>query len=375
MFRQKHFLYAAMLLALAAGCAKEQDTQKENTHEQSQDDPVLTEILKEGYSRKEIVAFEDRYVVQGDIIFYKEGHDPSGHGPHTEQARSPYLVAPAYRHINVYLNAGSFSSVNLSSILDNVIASYNAVGSGIQMTRVYAAASADITVVRNNSLGTGVCGQAGFPYSNGRAFNTVYISETTLLTYGITSTAQLTMLVAHELGHCVGLRHTNWQPQGESSAIPIPSTPNTDGSSVMNGSTCGYNWGGFSYYDQIALKSLYSPTLGGSNTLTAGQQLNQGQLIRSADGRFVFVMQGDGNAVIYYYNVALWSTNTANQPDNDRIIMQGDGNLVIYNTSNVARWNSVTAGYPGSYLVMQDDGNLVIYQGSTARWSSNTSGW
>lgn len=374
MFKQKYLFYVVLLITLAIGCSKNKDADKVTGTEQTTGDPVLKRILKEGYTQKEIVELKDRYIVQGDIIFFKGVKDHED-GPTTEQARSPYLIAPAYRNISVYLNAGSFSSINLSTILDNVIAAYNAVGSGIQMTRTYTASAADITVVQNSGIGASVCGQAGFPYSTGRAFNTVYISESTLLTYSITSASQLTLLVAHELGHCLGLRHTNWQPQGESAAIPIPSTPSSDAASVMNGSTCGYTWSGFSAYDQIALKSLYPVTLGGTNVLNPGDQLTQGQLIRSADGRFIVVMQGDGNLVLYYYNVPLWSSVTCCNSAINRAIMQGDGNLVLYDTGNAAHWSSNTHGYNGSYAVIQDDGNFVIYQGSTPRWSSNTAGY
>lgn len=368
MLRHTYLFYIVLLITLAIGCSKE-NTKETISPIANGDNPVLKRILKEGYSPSEIEELPDRYIVQHDIIFYKKEPGQNTAGPNTEQARSPYLVAPAYRNINVFLD-GSFT-FNLSSILDNVIAAYNAVGSGIQMTRVYSSAAANITITQN-SLQLGICGQAGFPFSNGQPFNTVYISEYTLRYYGLTSTAQLTMLLAHELGHCIGLRHTNWQPQGEASAIPIPSTPTADGASIMNGGTCGANWGGLSYYDKIALLSLYPVTLGGSNNLQPGQQLLQGEMIRSTDGRFFLLMQADGNLVLYYYNVALWHTHTYGNPSINRVVMQADGNFVLYDTNNVAHWNSETYRYPGAFITLQDDGNLVIYQNSIAPWNSRT---
>jgi hypothetical protein len=376
MLKQKYFLYPVLLLTLAIGCSKENTTQqKETTDQTNNEDPLLTMLLKEGFNKKEIVEFEDRYVVEGDIAFFKKDYASSlsGTKPTTEQARTPFLVAPAYRTVNVYLNAASFS-INLNSIVDNVIASFNAVGTGsLQMTRVSDPASAHISIVRNNSLPLGVCGQAGFPYSSGQPFNTVNISETTLFTYGITSTAQLTQLIAHEVGHCIGLRHTNWQALGESPAgIHIPSTPNGDAASVMNGATCGSSWAGFSYNDQVALRSLYN-VLGGTDHLNTGDQLQTNQLIRSQDGRFILIMQGDGNLVLYYYNIGLWSSNTTTGVPGFAV-NQSDGNFVVYQ-NGVGRWSSnTTTGIPG-IVVMQNDGNLVVYQNGVGRWSSNTAGY
>jgi hypothetical protein len=376
MLRQKCFFYAALLLTLAISCTKEKGMQKQDVPVQADnDDPVLKRILKEGFNRKEIVELEDRYVVEGDIAFFKEGYGPklTGAGPVTEQARTPYLVAPAYRNVNVYLDAASFS-INLNSIVDNVIAAFNAVGTGsLHMNRVTNPAGAHITIVRNNSLPLGVCGQAGFPFSNGQPFNTVNISETTLFTYGITSTAQLTQLIAHEIGHCIGLRHTNWQALGENpGGIHIPATPNGDAASVMNGASCGSSWAGFSFNDQVALRALYN-VLGGTDHLNTGDQLQTNQLIRSQDGRFILIMQSDGNLVLYYYNVGLWSSNTTTGIPGVAI-NQPDGNFVVYQ-NGVGRWSSnTTTGVPG-VVVMQDDGNLVVYQNGVGRWSSNTAGY
>src|SRR3954471_14397097 len=107
----QYLFYVVLLISLAIGCSKE-STQKPTPSK----DPVLERILKEGYAKSDIEELPDRYIVQHDIIFYKK--EPVQGGVTTEQARSPYLVAPAYRNINIYLD-GSFSTINLSGILDN----------------------------------------------------------------------------------------------------------------------------------------------------------------------------------------------------------------------------------------------------------------
>ena len=96
----------------------------------------------------------------------------------------------------------------------------------------------------------------------------------------------------------------------------------------------------------------------------------------SADGRFLFVMQSDGNLVLYRTatHYPLWASGT-NGRDVNFVAMQGDGNLVIYNFRGQAVWSSRTDGHPGAFLVVQNDGNVVIYFPNTPPiWATNTAG-
>lgn len=111
---------------------------------------------------------------------------------------------------------------------------------------------------------------------------------------------------------------------------------------------------------------------GGGDRLVGGQMLAPDTQLVSNNGRFRFVYQGDGNAVVYDGNRPLWASNTdGTQPGN--LCMQSDGNLVAYRHGGYAYWASNTDGRYGSCVVMQDDGNLVIYDtGWRPRWASNT---
>ncbi len=107
--------------------------------------------------------------------------------------------------------------------------------------------------------------------------------------------------------------------------------------------------------------------------LNQGMQLTVGQSIWSCDGRFQFVLQTDGNLVLYMSGSPLWSSNTVGSGA-AVAVMQDDGNFVVYTSGGTAVWSSVTAGAGcGTYLVVQNDGNTVIYNGSgTPLWSTNT---
>ena len=103
-----------------------------------------------------------------------------------------------------------------------------------------------------------------------------------------------------------------------------------------------------------------------------GEVLYSNQSITSANGRYKFIYQSDGNLVLYDGGAPLWASNTDGRPVGV-CIMQGDGNLVIYTRGGQPIWASNTDGRPGSRLIVQDDGNVVIYQSDgTAAWATNT---
>ena len=106
--------------------------------------------------------------------------------------------------------------------------------------------------------------------------------------------------------------------------------------------------------------------------MKAGEVLYPGQYITSANGRYKFIYQNDGNLVLYDGSRPLWASSTNGQPGGV-CIMQEDGNLVFYIPVDRPIWASNTAGNPNSRLVVQDDGNMVIYSpNGKAIWATNT---
>jgi hypothetical protein len=111
----------------------------------------------------------------------------------------------------------------------------------------------------------------------------------------------------------------------------------------------------------------------GSDRLNSGETLSNNGYIKSPSGKFMLVMQPDGNLVQYVDGLVNWATNTSGHPGN-WLAMQTDGNLVMYNTSGTAVWWTGTGGQGPSTLYQQDDGNFVVYRNSNGgfTWGSNT---
>jgi hypothetical protein len=139
-----------------------------------------------------------------------------------------------------------------------------------------------------------------------------------------------------------------------------------DGSLFIANSS-GLLWGVGRGPGMVPSQSLPS----GTNELTAGTALFDGQTITA--GNYQLVMQIDGNLVVYVQGGhALWSTGTWGRPG-DWLIMEPDGNLVIYDIEGNPLWTSGTQGNPGAFAVMQIDANFVVYSPSSQPlWASNS---
>ena len=87
--------------------------------------------------------------------------------------------------------------------------------------------------------------------------------------------------------------------------------------------------------------------------------LRPGDVMFSTDRRARFVMQGDGNLVLYRDGRPLWSTRTHGNPG-AFAVLQSDGNFVVYAAGNRPLWHTSTL-YPANAANLVDS-NLVVVQ-------------
>jgi hypothetical protein len=188
------------------------------------------------------------YLIEGDILLTKaQLEDMKGIAPdheliiaNTEHYRTTNVVSTpssGQRVITVRLGSG-FPSY-YSTALDAALARYNSYNLKITFQRVTSGGNIVISGANLGTSGGGcILGQAsGFP-SGGNPSPGFTLSTSSCATSYLNTQAKADEVIAHEIGHCIGFRHTDYmnrsscgQNSNEGSAgvgaIQIPGTPGT----------------------------------------------------------------------------------------------------------------------------------------------------
>ena len=98
----------------------------------------------------------------------------------------------------------------------------------------------------------------------------------------------------------------------------------------------------------------------------------KGESLKSLNGKYTFILQFDGNLVLYCGGRKLWETKTVSA-DIYALYFQFNGNLVIRNKDLSAAWVSNTVDSSANLLLIQDDGNVVISNDNrVTKWATGT---
>ncbi|HSB92344.1 MAG TPA: M57 family metalloprotease, partial [Flavitalea sp.] len=187
-------------------------------------DRVLQQIHELGFSNKDVAVHEDGYLVEGDIVITEKelGTKPSiqllrigGE----EQYRTTNLVKALPRNITVSMS--SKLPASYSAALDEAIGRYNAQGLRITFSRV--ASGGTISLVSGNGS---YLASAGFPTSGGDPYNQVKVNARAI---GNQPQATVASIIAHEMGHCIGFRHTDYMNR----AYSCGGSPTNEGASTV----------------------------------------------------------------------------------------------------------------------------------------------
>lgn len=265
-------LVAALILAAGfTACKKDAKTVQQDTLP----DATVSQIKALGFNADGAKKVPEGYLVEGDIILTESQLSTAPNSPELvvaqeEHYRTNNLVnVSTHPTIKVALSISNSSyQAAFSAALDEAIRRYNAQNLSIHFQRV--SSGADITVVGfyqvSNTLGSSGFPSGGAPYSQIQ-MNTYWYSTST----GSTNVNYIATVMSHEMGHCIGFRHTDYMNRAYScggtavnegsagvGAVYIPGTPSGPSANSWMLACVGSNQNRpFTSADITALNYLY----------------------------------------------------------------------------------------------------------------------
>jgi len=231
---------------------------------------VKDQITALGFTSANAQKIDEGYLVEGDIIITPEllNSSPASQFLRVgdeEQYRTTNLIKSLPRTITVSLDRRIPSAYG--AVLDEMVNRYNALNLQVHFQRVSSGGQITFKVAHGSYLAS-----SGFPDAQGNPYPSVNVNTNAIGT-GTSSTFinYAATIFAHEVGHCIGFRHTDYMnrayscggsPVNEGSsnigAILIPGTPSgPDPNSWMLSCIGGGQNRPFNSNDRTALNYLY----------------------------------------------------------------------------------------------------------------------
>jgi Dual-action HEIGH metallo-peptidase len=271
-----------LVFALCSGVFFSCTDSSDQTNANSVSDQTMSRLINLGFDVKNFVPirFDKGYLVEGDIYLTDSdlaSMKSAGRIAEVEQYRTTNLVsASTVRNITMYAQQGTCNSCYSAGMiagLDEAIRRYNAENLNIRFTRLSTSSGANIvmTRLRKGEEAQGILGSAGFPDAQGNPYSQIKMSGVLESKYNL-STGGIATIIAHEMGHCVGFRHTDYYDRSVScggalsnegastvGAILIPGTPATATLSAKSWMLACTDGGDrpFNNDDKTALNALY----------------------------------------------------------------------------------------------------------------------
>lgn len=359
--------------------------------------PAYQKLLSMGFEANDIQGYGTFYLVEGDIAFDKEKHSMLNARSQKAFDGNDNGLIDDRISLNNHLNMTVKIDASIPTSGSN--SWYNAIVQGINewnfliKTSIHftltTSSNADIVIEAYDPMNppihesgrpiTDLEGLGSWP-SNGQPGDKIiiWLPPHSNITHTASSKVQL---IVHELGHCLGLAHTD-----SNVSLQIPGTPTSDNSSVMKSASAGNPFYGFTSGDHDAIAYLYPYLL---DQYLVGKQNGKAYLIGRKNNLFQHDTDMDGetestqtfgsNPSTQQYFSADWNGNGNSSlayRSGSTFYIDTDGNGSIDNTITMSAtganefftgdWNgsgSETVAYRvGSHFYFDNDGNGTIDQ-------------
>ena len=320
---------------------------------------IVDNLLAAGFPHEEIGVLDDGTVyVGGDAVVTLEASremaaaqgaktKPGSEADRSKQYSTNNLIASSVEKICV--NGAAFTGT-ISTALDAAIARYNALPLHFQLERISSGSGPGCDAVITGNVVSGTGGLAGFP-SGGMPYNTFDIGSGIPTTYGLAPT---THVVMHELGHCIGFRHSDYYDRSISCNRNEYELPGTEGANLIPGTPAAATWNGsvmnacynagstglWTDSDVVALKTLYATqSIDGTWSASGGRDMNH---------------PGNPRYVLEVLQQSTLELNLTSAIDTYLYLLDPAGNLLHQNDDGGAGYNSrlnLTLT-PGRYIMV-----------------------
>ncbi len=261
---------AVLITALFSSCNEQEAESPRFENEVSSE--TIAQLNSMGFNTVDfpVVQHGNEIIVENDILLKisdLKSKNTATTLASVEQYSTDNLVEGLPRRIDIYVNP-RFNS-NYTNATDAAIARYNAEGLSLTFQRINTPNGAEMVIDPSPFWYGffGILGSAGFPTDGGDAFNSILLTRS--FYDNVSDLSQLTTTIAHEMGHCIGFRHSDYanrsfscssggnEGDGEIGANFIPGTnPDPDANSWMLACSGGSDRP-FNANDKIALDFLY----------------------------------------------------------------------------------------------------------------------
>ncbi|MBE8719456.1 M57 family metalloprotease [Sphingobacterium pedocola] len=269
----------------------------------------IDEIVKLGFQRESIVELKKYYLVEGCYLIPKvvpkdfKGSDFKDYIKSLAidkkaQYRTDYSVSPTVSSsIKIWVSGTipTGGTDDWRTAVQNAINAYNNVqyvSYHLELTN--SSSMANIIIQSDNgTLPDGTLASAYLPNANGNTGSSVFVNLDAMSNYPF-SDSEKTYILCHELGHALGLRHSDIPGVSNPLNYLIPGTPTSDPNSIMHSIWSFHTWNDFSSDDKTALRYLFpaTPTITGSGAVCSEETYTV------VNGHTVILENGNGIATL-----------------------------------------------------------------------------